>query len=61
MGQRSTYPTPTTAGKQPNPKKQTATKPKDGVGALHQYPSSQKEKIKMGCDSFLRKQTGKLN
>jgi len=58
MGQRSTYPTPTTAGKQPNPKKQTATKPKDGVGALRQYPSSQKEKNKMGLRFFFKKANG---
>jgi len=39
-GNNITFPIPTATGKQPKPKNQTPSQPKDGLGQLTQPPSS---------------------
>ena len=62
MGNNPTFPTATVTGKQPKPKKQKATQPKDGMETTLATPILIKKTNKcLICDCFLRKQTGKLD
>jgi hypothetical protein len=44
VGKNFTCPIPTTTGKQPKPKTQTSSQPKDGMGQLCKHPSPQRKK-----------------